>query len=47
MDFIVTPDGDYVFLENNVGGQFGWLEDMTGEPMTATLARMLVAGKVL
>lgn len=47
MDFIVTPDGDYVFLENNVGGQFGWLEDRTGEPMTATLARMLVAGKVL
>lgn len=46
MDFIVTPDDDYVFLENNPGGQFGWLEDKTGEPMTATLARMLIAGAV-
>lgn len=47
MDFIVTPDGDYVFLENNAGGQFGWLEDKTGEPMTATLARMLIAGEIV
>lgn len=47
MDFIVTPAGEYVFLENNPAGQFGWLEDMTGEPMTATLARMLIAGTIV
>ena len=47
MDFIVTPEGDYVFLENNPSGQFGWIEDRTGEPMTATLARMLIAGELL
>ena len=26
-DFIVTPDGDYVFLEVNEQGQFLWLEE--------------------
>jgi glutathione synthase/RimK-type ligase-like ATP-grasp enzyme len=47
MDLILTPDGEYVFLENNPAGQFGWIEVKTGEPLTATLARMLIAGRVL
>ena len=47
MDLILTPEGEYVFLENNPSGQFGWIEDKTGEPMTATLAQILIAGKIL
>jgi len=27
IDVVVTPDGDYVFLEVNEGGQFLWLEE--------------------
>jgi glutathione synthase/RimK-type ligase-like ATP-grasp enzyme len=34
MDFIVTPDGEYVFLENNPFGQYLWLETETGAPLT-------------
>jgi hypothetical protein len=30
-DFIVTPNGDYVFLEVNEMGQFLWLEETTPE----------------
>jgi hypothetical protein len=41
---IVTPSGQYVFLENNPNGQFGWIETKTGQPLTETLARMLIAG---
>lgn len=47
MDFIYTPEGEYVFLENNPTGQCGWIEIKTGEPLTATLARMLIAGEVV
>ncbi|MGX6647020.1 hypothetical protein ACWCOP_03625 [Maricaulaceae bacterium MS644] len=31
MDLIVTPDGDYVFLEVNEMGQFLWIEQMAPE----------------
>jgi hypothetical protein len=37
-DFIVTPDGDYVFLEVNPGGQYMWVESTTGMPITEALA---------
>ncbi|MBI2088726.1 MAG: hypothetical protein HYT78_08265 [Deltaproteobacteria bacterium] len=47
LDMILTPDGRYVFLENNPSGQFGWIEDLTGLPLTATLAEMLMAGEIL
>lgn len=46
IDMILTPDGRYVFLENNPTGQFGWVEGQTGLPLTAALAEMLVAGRV-
>ncbi|MCP2167054.1 ATP-grasp ribosomal peptide maturase [Goodfellowiella coeruleoviolacea] len=26
LDFVVTPDGRWVFLESNSGGQYGWIE---------------------
>jgi glutathione synthase/RimK-type ligase-like ATP-grasp enzyme len=45
IDMIVTPDGEYVFLENNPSGQFGWIEGRTSAPLTATLAKMLIAGR--
>lgn len=43
LDMIVTPDGRTVFLENNPAGQYGWIEDMTGLPITPALADTLIA----
>jgi glutathione synthase/RimK-type ligase-like ATP-grasp enzyme len=45
IDMILTPDGRYIFLENNPTGQFGWVEGRTGLPLTAALAEMLIAGR--
>jgi glutathione synthase/RimK-type ligase-like ATP-grasp enzyme len=42
IDLILTPDGKHVFLEINANGQFGWLEDRTGIPMTEELVDLLV-----
>ena len=42
MDFIVTPEGEYVFLENNPFGQYLWLETETGLPLTKEVAELLV-----
>ena len=42
MDFIVTPDDRYVFLENNPFGQYLWLESETGLPITREIARLLI-----
>lgn len=46
IDMILTPDGQYVFLENNPTGQFGWVEGRTGLPLTAALAEMLIVGEI-
>ncbi|WP_263253244.1 hypothetical protein [Saccharopolyspora rosea] len=43
-DFVVRPDGEWVFLEANTGPQFGWLESATGADMTAAMARLLAKG---
>lgn len=43
-DFIVTPDGSWVFLEVNPTGQFIWLADQLGLPMCERMADVLVAG---
>lgn len=40
-DFVITPDTEWIFLEVNPGGQFGFLEDSTDAPLTATLAALL------
>jgi hypothetical protein len=37
---VYTPDGRYVLLELNPGGQFGWLEARLGIPLYATLAAL-------
>jgi glutathione synthase/RimK-type ligase-like ATP-grasp enzyme len=45
IDLILTPDGDYVFLEINAGGQWEWLEVETGLPFSRTFAEILIEGK--
>jgi len=40
-DFIITPQGEFVFLEVNTGGQWGWIEDLTGMPISETVADLL------
>lgn len=45
MDLILTPDGRYVFLENNPNGQFIFVEELVPElRMTDALAACLVRG---
>jgi hypothetical protein len=44
IDLIVTPDGDYVFLEINANGQWGWVEEMTELPIAAAIADWLIDG---
>ncbi|WP_163994591.1 ATP-grasp domain-containing protein [Pyxidicoccus caerfyrddinensis] len=45
IDLIVTPGGEYVFLENNPGGQFLFIEELVPElDMTGALAACLVQG---
>jgi hypothetical protein len=41
-DLIETPDGEIVFLECNPSGQFSWLEDRLGLPISAAFAAALV-----
>ena len=44
---IVTPEGDYVFLELNPHGQWAWLELLTGIPLSDTPADLLAAGHLI
>jgi glutathione synthase/RimK-type ligase-like ATP-grasp enzyme len=44
LDFIVTPDGEHVFLEINPSGQWGWLEQAVGLPITDAIVDRLIAG---
>jgi ATP-grasp ribosomal peptide maturase len=44
MDFVVTPDREWVMLEANTGPQFAWLEAATGAPMVSAMADMLAKG---
>ncbi len=43
-DFILTPDGRYVFLEINAVGEFFWLDMTPGLPISEAIADLL-AGK--
>ena len=46
VDFIVTPAGDYVFLEVNEQGQFLWVEEACPElPLLDIAARFLASGE--
>lgn len=42
-DMIVTPAGEYVFLELNPNGQWLWIELITGAEMTRAVVRMLTS----
>jgi hypothetical protein len=42
IDMILTPDGQYVFLEINPCGEYGWIEHLTGLPISAAIAEVLL-----
>jgi glutathione synthase/RimK-type ligase-like ATP-grasp enzyme len=42
VDMRRTPDGRHVFLEVNPAGQWRFVEDVTGAPITAAVAGLLV-----
>jgi glutathione synthase/RimK-type ligase-like ATP-grasp enzyme len=46
VDMILTPAGEYVFLENNQQGQFLWLEELAGQPLLEPFCEMLIRGAV-
>ncbi len=37
IDMILTPEGEYVFLEVNPNGQWGWIEKLTGMPISQVI----------
>lgn len=41
-DLILTPDGRYVFLEMNPNGQWLWIENLTGLPISNAIAKLLI-----
>jgi hypothetical protein len=42
IDMILTPDGEYVFLEINPAGEFLWLDEIGPRPISDALAGVLV-----
>lgn len=47
IDMILTPKGEYVFLEINPNGQYLWIEQLTELPITDAIADMLIAGRII
>jgi glutathione synthase/RimK-type ligase-like ATP-grasp enzyme len=43
IDLIVTPEGDFVFLDLNPNGQWLWLEEELGLPLVAAMADLLTS----
>ncbi|MER5620255.1 MvdC/MvdD family ATP grasp protein [Streptosporangium sp. NPDC002544] len=43
-DLILTPEGEYVFLEINPLGQWLWIEDLTGLPISQAVCDLLLEG---
>jgi RimK-like ATP-grasp domain len=41
-DLVEQPDGEMVFLECNPNGQYGWLEEDLGLPVSASIANALI-----
>jgi glutathione synthase/RimK-type ligase-like ATP-grasp enzyme len=41
IDLILTPEGEYIFLEINCAGQFMWIEERTQQSISLSLARLL------
>jgi len=40
-DFAYSKEGEYVFLEINPNGQWGFVEDKTGLPLSKAMAKLL------
>ena len=45
VDLRMTGAGEYYFFELNTAGEFLYLEDRTGQPITAAVAAHLAAGR--
>lgn len=45
-DFIVRRDGQWVFIELNPNGQWAWIEQEVGLPISAALADVLEKGAI-
>ncbi len=45
IDAIVTPKNHLVFLEINCNGQWAWIEAMTRQPISMSIAKNLILGK--
>ncbi|MFF3442313.1 MvdC/MvdD family ATP grasp protein [Streptosporangium sp. NPDC002721] len=43
IDVILTPKGEYVYLELNPAGQWGWIEEFTDLPISEAIADWLAA----
>jgi D-alanine-D-alanine ligase-like ATP-grasp enzyme len=41
VDFVITPSEEWVLLEINPTGQYGFIEHATGAPLSAQLADLL------
>ncbi len=41
IDMVLTPEGKYVFLEINPNGQWLWIEQLTGMPISRAVAETL------
>lgn len=46
IDMIVTPNGEFIFLEINPNGQWLWIERLSGFPIGETIAKLLINGGV-
>jgi glutathione synthase/RimK-type ligase-like ATP-grasp enzyme len=44
IDMVLTPDGRYVFLEINPNGQYLWIEQATGLPISDAICDLLITG---
>ncbi|HLL21045.1 MAG TPA: hypothetical protein VK427_02890, partial [Kofleriaceae bacterium] len=44
IDMVLTPDGRYVFIEINPNGQYLWIEDETGLPISDAICDLLLSG---
>lgn len=43
IDLILTPDDRYVFLELNSAGEYSWIEQVTGLPISDAIADLLMS----
>lgn len=46
LDMILTPDDQYIFLEVNSNGAWGWIERQTGYPISQVIASHLINSSV-